>query len=209
MSDETINPGPTNAPAESPLQAEAAAPVDTMPSLEEALRTAELKASEHYDAWLRAKAETENVRRRAAEDAIKERKFAAEKVASAMRPVKDSLEAALGTENASLETLRSGVELTLKQLQQAFQSASLTEIAPQGEKFDPDGLYIKRYVPELAALGSKYIHAPWTAPPEVLRKAGITLGTTYPGPIVDHSEARQRALAAFQTLKELKAVCTS
>ncbi|HND66982.1 MAG TPA: deoxyribodipyrimidine photo-lyase [Candidatus Obscuribacter sp.] len=79
----------------------------------------------------------------------------------------------------------------------------------QGEKFDPDGLYIKRYVPELAALGSKYIHAPWTAPPEVLRKAGITLGTTYPGPIVDHSEARQRALAAFQTLKELKAVCTS
>ena len=76
----------------------------------------------------------------------------------------------------------------------------------QGEKFDPDGLYIKRYVPELAALGSKYIHAPWTAPPEVLRKAGITLGTTYPGPIVDHSEARQRALAAFQVLKELKTV---
>ena len=138
MSDETINPGPTNAPAESPLQAEAAAPVDTMPSLEEALRTAELKASEHYDAWLRAKAETENVRRRAAEDAIKERKFAAEKFASAMLPVKDSLEAALGTENASLETLRSGVELTLKQLQQAFQGANLTEVAPQGEKFDPN-----------------------------------------------------------------------
>lgn len=74
----------------------------------------------------------------------------------------------------------------------------------QGEKFDPDGLYIKRYVPELAGLGSKYIHAPWTAPPQVLEKSGITLGITYPAPIVDHGEARQRALAAFQTLKELK-----
>ncbi|TXG76272.1 MAG: nucleotide exchange factor GrpE [Rhodocyclaceae bacterium] len=138
MSDETINPGPADTPAESPPRAESPAPVDTMPSLEEALRTAELKASEHYDAWLRAKAETENVRRRAAEDAIKERKFASEKFASAMLPVKDSLEAALGTENASLETLRSGVELTLKQLQQAFQGANLTEVAPQGEKFDPN-----------------------------------------------------------------------
>jgi molecular chaperone GrpE len=109
-----------------------------MPSLEEALRTAELKAAEHYDAWLRAKAETENVRRRAAEDAIKERKFAAEKFAGAMLPVKDSLEAALGAEGTSLETLRSGVELTLKQLQQAFQSANLVEVTPLGEKFDPN-----------------------------------------------------------------------
>lgn len=112
--------------------------VDAVPSLEESLRIAELKAAEHYDAWLRAKAETENVRRRAAEDAIKERKFAAERFAAAMLPVKDSLEAALGSENASLETLRSGVELTLKQLQQAFQSANLIEVDPQGEKFDPN-----------------------------------------------------------------------
>lgn len=138
MSDQPISPEPVEP------QGEAVAPdtpphgVDTMPSMEESLRIAELKAAEHYDAWLRAKAETENVRRRAAEDAIKERKFAAEKFASAMLPVKDSLEAALGTENASLETLRSGVELTLKQLQQAFQSASLVEIAPMGEKFDPN-----------------------------------------------------------------------
>lgn len=141
MTDQITNPDAAGTPTEpnppEPLQSPAST-VDAMPSLEESLRIAELKAAEHYDAWLRAKAETENVRRRAAEDAIKERKFAAEKFASAMLPVKDSLEAALGSENAALETLKSGVELTLKQLQQAFQSANLTEIAPLGEKFDPN-----------------------------------------------------------------------
>ena len=113
-------------------------PIDAQPSLEEALRIAELKAAEHHDAWLRAKAEGENIRRRAAEDVTKAGKFGAERFATAMLPVKDSLEAALATENASLETLKSGVELTLKQLQSAFQSAGLTEIAPLGEKFDPN-----------------------------------------------------------------------
>lgn len=138
MSDQPISPEPLEPQGEA-VQPDIPAPgVDTMPSLEESLRTAELKAAEHYDAWLRAKAETENVRRRAAEEAIKERKFAAEKFATAMLPVKDSLEAALGVENASLETLRSGVELTLKQLQQAFQSASLVEVNPMGERFDPN-----------------------------------------------------------------------
>ena len=72
----------------------------------------------------------------------------------------------------------------------------------QGEKFDPDGKYVKRFVPELAKLPAKYIHAPWTAPDSVLAQAGIRLGTTYPKPIVDHSEARDRALAAFKGLKE-------
>ena len=69
--------------------------VDTMPSLQEALRAAELQASEHHDAWLRAKAEAENVRRRAQEDIAKASKYAAEKFARALLPVKDSLEAAL------------------------------------------------------------------------------------------------------------------
>jgi len=138
MSDQPVTPDPVEPQGEPSIPDNPAPAVETMPSLEESLRTAELKASEHYDAWLRAKAETENVRRRAAEEAIKERKFAAEKFATAMLPVKDSLEAALGTENATLETLRSGVELTLKQLQQAFQSASLLEVEPLGEKFDPN-----------------------------------------------------------------------
>jgi len=112
--------------------------IDTQPSLEEALKIAEQKAAEHHDAWLRAKAETENIRRRAAEDVTKASKFGAEKFASAMVPVKDSLEAALATENADIATLKSGVELTLRQLQSAFQSAGLAELNPLGEKFDPN-----------------------------------------------------------------------
>lgn len=111
--------------------------IDSMPSLEEALRQAELKAAEHHDAWLRAKAETENLRRRAQEDIAKAHKYAAEKFAAEMLPVKDSLEAALATENATVENLRSGVELTLKQLVAAFEKSGLTEINPAGDKFDP------------------------------------------------------------------------
>jgi molecular chaperone GrpE len=111
---------------------------DTMPSLEEALRAAELKAEEHHDAWLRAKAETENMRRRAQDEVAKASKFAAEKFAQAMLPVRDSLEAALAAENTTLENLRDGVELTLKQLASAFESGGLNVIDPLGEKFDPN-----------------------------------------------------------------------
>ncbi|WP_114649822.1 nucleotide exchange factor GrpE [Pseudothauera hydrothermalis] len=130
---------PESAPQDADAQpGQADHPVDTMPSLEESLRQAELKAAEHYDAWLRAKAETENVRRRAQEDIAKASKFAAEKFAAAMLPVKDSLEAALATENQTLEKLREGVELTLKQLISAFEGANLTEENPLGQKFDPN-----------------------------------------------------------------------
>ena len=115
-----------------------ATPVDTMPSLEEALRAAELKAAEHHDAWLRAKAETENMRRRAQEDVAKATKFAADKFAQAMLPVKDSLEAALAAENSTVENLRDGVELTLKQLASAFEGAGVAVVNPEGEKFDPN-----------------------------------------------------------------------
>lgn len=111
---------------------------DTMPSLEESLRQAELKAAEHHDAWLRAKAEGENIRRRAQDDIAKASKFAAEKFANAMLPVKDSLEAALATENQTIESLREGVELTLKQLAAAFQSAGVIDENPVGSKFDPN-----------------------------------------------------------------------
>lgn len=110
---------------------------EVMPNLEEQLRIAELKAAEHYDAWLRAKAEAENARRRAQEDVAKASKFAIEKFAGELLAVKDSLEAALGNENQSVDTLRAGVELTLKQLIAAFEKNALTEINPLGEKFDP------------------------------------------------------------------------
>jgi deoxyribodipyrimidine photo-lyase len=70
----------------------------------------------------------------------------------------------------------------------------------QGEKFDPDGKYVRHFVPELAKLPSKFIHAPWKANPLELASAGVKLGTTYPNPIVDHDRARQSALAAFEAL---------
>ncbi len=110
---------------------------EVIPSLEELLKAAELKAAEHYDAWLRAKAETENVRRRAQEDVAKAHKFAIEKFAGELLAVKDSLEAALATEPQTAETLKAGVELTLKQLTAAFDKSGLVEINPVGEKFDP------------------------------------------------------------------------
>jgi len=112
--------------------------VDIMPSLEEAVRAAELKAQEHHDAWLRAKAETENLRRRAQEDVEKAHKYAGEKFAQAMLPVKDSLEAALSAENSTFENLRDGVEITLKQLISAFEGSGVAAVDPVGEKFDPN-----------------------------------------------------------------------
>ena len=118
------NPGPDN--------------VDTTPGPEELLRQAELRAKEHEDAWLRAKAETENVRRRAQDDVEKARKFAIDKFAGELLAVKDSLEAALAVdENASLESVKSGVEITLKQLAGVFEKNSIREINPLGERFDP------------------------------------------------------------------------
>jgi molecular chaperone GrpE len=108
-----------------------------MPSLEEMLKASELVAAEHHDAWLRAKAETENMRRRAADDVDKARKFAVEHFASELMAVKDSLEAALTVESPSVENMKDGVELTLKQLVAAFGKFNLNEINPLGEKFDP------------------------------------------------------------------------
>jgi deoxyribodipyrimidine photo-lyase len=72
----------------------------------------------------------------------------------------------------------------------------------QGEKFDRDGDYIREFVPELANLENKYIHKPFAAPQSVLDKAGIQLGETYPKPIVDHAAARDRALKAYNAVKD-------
>jgi deoxyribodipyrimidine photo-lyase len=71
----------------------------------------------------------------------------------------------------------------------------------QGEKFDPEGSYVKRWVPELAHLETKYIHQPWTAPFAVLKDAGIRLGHTYPQPMVDLKSTRERALQAYGGIK--------
>ncbi|MDO9192816.1 MAG: nucleotide exchange factor GrpE, partial [Undibacterium sp.] len=110
-----------------------------MPDLSvDAVAQLEAKVLELQDAFMRAKAEGENIRRRAQEDISKAHKFAIESFAEAMVPVKDSLEMALKIETPSLESIKEGVEMTLKQLNAAFDKNRLMEInPPQGEKLDP------------------------------------------------------------------------
>lgn len=131
-SQETSQPQPDAADRASDANAPQA-----VPDLQELLKQAELKAGEHHDAFLRAKAETENVRKRAQLDIGSAHKYAVESLAERLLPVRDSLEAALATSNATAETLRNGAELTLKQLDTVFEKANLAEINPIGEKFDP------------------------------------------------------------------------
>ncbi len=71
----------------------------------------------------------------------------------------------------------------------------------QGEKFDPQGDYVRRFLPELARMPADVIHRPWEASPQVLAQAGVKLGETYPLPIVDHAAARRRALERYQRIR--------
>lgn len=113
-------------------------PVRNEANLEERLAEAENKAAEMQDALLRAKAEVENIRRRAQEDIAKANKFAIEDFADSLVPVKESLERALEIETPSTESLKEGVDMTLKQLSSAFERNRLFEINPSpGEKLDP------------------------------------------------------------------------
>ncbi len=124
-----------NAPQTEQNQTPENAP-EVMPSMEEMLKKAELNAQEHHDAWLRAKAEGENIRRRAAEDVSKAQKFAVERFSNEMLAVMDSLQAGLAVETASVESFKSGMELTLKQLSSVFEKFHIKEVNPMGEKFD-------------------------------------------------------------------------
>lgn len=126
-------PAPSEA-AQEGVQAETASP-----NLEDLLRLAEQKAQENHEAWLRAMAEAENTRRRAAEEIEKARRFALDRFVTELLSVKDSLEAALAVgEGATLESLKSGVELTLKQLVSVLEKNNVKEINPLGERFDPN-----------------------------------------------------------------------
>jgi molecular chaperone GrpE len=103
-------------------------------------KIAELQAqiAEQQAAVLYAKAEGENIRRRALEDIDKARKFALEKFAGELLAVKDSMDAALNVDNATVESYKDGVELTAKQLLSVFEKFNITEIDPLNEKFDPN-----------------------------------------------------------------------
>jgi molecular chaperone GrpE len=126
---------PTNgALPEAPAPSEAAPP----PSPEALLAEAQARAAELNDAWLRAKAETENIRRRADEEVAKARKFAIDGFADSLLPVMDSLQAAVAIPNATPEQMREGMQATLRQLQAALERHKVVEIAPPaGTRFDP------------------------------------------------------------------------
>jgi molecular chaperone GrpE len=129
-----------NEPAETGSAApEAVVPEAALPFQANEERIIELEAelARAKEDFLRAKAETDNTRRRAQTDIANAHKYASENFAESLVPVKDSLEAALADANPTLETLKSGVELTLKQLVAAFERAKVTELNPAGAKFDP------------------------------------------------------------------------
>ena len=105
--------------------------------LEKSLAEAALEAEKAREDWLRAKAEMENVRRRATEDVAKAHRYGVEAFAAALLAVKDSLDAALTVENTSIESFKEGVELTARQLTSVFEKFAIREINPEGEKFDP------------------------------------------------------------------------
>lgn len=134
---EQEKPVETPVPVESVMSDEQVV-VEISDASAEILAQLEAKVLELQDAFMRAKAEGENIRRRAQEDISKAHKFAIESFAEAMVPVRDSLEMALKIETPSLESVKEGVEMTLKQLNAAFEKNRLLEINPaKGEKLDP------------------------------------------------------------------------
>jgi molecular chaperone GrpE len=139
MTDTPQNTEPKNEAA--PPAPETAAPPPAEENRQEAIETllasANAKAAENYDNFLRAKAEMENIRRRSAEDVLKANKFGVEKMAEALLAVKDSMDAALKVESPSVESYKTGVELTARQLAQVFEKFSVVELNPLGQKFDP------------------------------------------------------------------------
>ncbi|CAD5367234.1 Protein GrpE [Rubrivivax sp. A210] len=126
---------PEAAPAD---PANAPATAATPPTLEAQLAELQARHAEASDAFLRAKAEAENTRRRADEEVAKARKFAIEAFAESLLPVKDSLEAAIAIQNATPEQLLEGTHATLRQLSQALERNRVVQIAPPaGTRFDP------------------------------------------------------------------------
>jgi molecular chaperone GrpE len=123
--------GAPSAQATASGQEQAAAPAA------EALRKAEAAAEEHREAWLRARAEADNIRKRAEQDIASAHRYAVDRFAHELLPVFDALDAALAVPNATAETLRDGVELTRKQLTAAFEKSGLKLLDPVGDKFDP------------------------------------------------------------------------
>jgi molecular chaperone GrpE len=112
--------------------------VEVLPSDAEKLALAEARATEYQDLYTRSLAEVQNIRRRSAEDVSKAHKFAVESFAESLLPVRDSLEMSLKLENLTMESLKEGVEATLRQLASAMEKNKVLELNPVGEKLDPN-----------------------------------------------------------------------
>ena len=168
----------TDTPAANEPAATEALGSATVSAVEQELQAALAKANENYDLFLRARADGENIRRRAQDDIAKAHKFAIETFAESLVPVIDSLEKALEIQDASPETLREGASLTLKQLQAAFEKNRLTAIDPKGEKFDP---HKHQAISSVAADGVAPNHVVavlqkgWMIADRVLRPALVTV----------------------------------
>jgi molecular chaperone GrpE len=153
-------------------------------ALEAKLAEAVALAEKHKDEWLRAKAETDNIRRRSAEDVLKAQKFGVEKMADSLLAVKDSLDAALLVESPSLESFKEGIDITARQLTSVFERFSIAEINPAGAKFDPT----KHQA--IAALESEQepntvlnvMQKGYTLHDRVLRPALVTVSKAKPAP---------------------------
>lgn len=136
MTDAEMSGPGAGAQAQPPLN-EGAEGDPRLAELEAQLAAANAEAGKARDEWLRAKAETENVRRRGQEDVAKAHRYGLEGFAGALLAVKDSLDAALTVENTSIESFKEGVEITARQLDAVFQKHNVTPISPEGQKFDP------------------------------------------------------------------------
>ncbi len=167
--------------ADEPLDAQAATDGD---ALEQALKVAQDELEALKDQFLRAKAEAENVRRRAEEETARARKFAVESMAQELLPVKDSLEAALADASGSIEALKKGVELTLSQLRGAFDRSRIQEVSPAaGERFDPARHQAIASVPSEQAPNTvvAVLQKGYTLSERTLRPAMVTVASAQAG----------------------------
>lgn len=134
---ETVETNEAAAPEESTVNVAAEPEEAAAPDLAALLKEAELKSVENHDAWLRSKADVENIRKRAQTDVANAHKYAIDNFSTEIIPIMDSLDAALAVENATVENFKNGMELTQKQLNAVFEKFNIKVINPQGEKFDP------------------------------------------------------------------------
>jgi len=134
---ETVNVNATTTPEEATVNDVVEPEEAAAPDLAALLKEAELKSVENHDAWLRSKADVENIRKRAQTDVANAHKYAIDKFSTEIIPVMDSLDAALAVENATVENFKNGMELTQKQLNAVFEKFNIKAINPEGEKFDP------------------------------------------------------------------------